>query len=75
MLLRIEHKIAWELPEPARFSIHYLRLWPTNEPTQAVVDWQVETRGRAAPFTDGYGNSRRRWQVDGAADGGLYGER
>lgn len=56
MLLKIDHRIAWELDEPARFSIHYLRLWPTNEPTQAVIDWRVESRGRAAPFTDGYGN-------------------
>lgn len=56
MLLRIDHRIAWELEEPARFSIHYVRLWPTNEPTQAVVDWRVESRGRTAPFTDGYGN-------------------
>lgn len=56
MLLKIDHRIAWELDEPARFSIHYVRLWPTNEPTQAVVDWRVESRGRTAPFTDGYGN-------------------
>lgn len=56
MLLRIDHRIAWELEEPVRFSIHYLRLWPTNEPTQAVVDWRVDARGRTAPFTDGYGN-------------------
>ena len=56
MLLRIDHRIAWELEEPARFSIPYVRLWPTNEPTQGVVDWRVESRGRTAPFTDGYGN-------------------
>jgi len=56
MLLRIDHRLDYRFEDPARFSIHYVRLWPTAEAGQTVVDWQVDTPGRAAAFTDGYGN-------------------
>lgn len=56
MLLRIDHRLEYRFAEPARFSIHYVRLWPSAEAGQTVVAWDVDTPGRAAPFTDGYGN-------------------
>lgn len=56
MLLRIDHRLEYRFDDPARFSIHYVRLWPTAEAGQTTVNWEVDTPGRASAFTDGYGN-------------------
>ena len=56
MKFSISHELSYRYDSPVRFSIQYLRLCPRDTARQKVLDWKLETPGRAMRTLDGYGN-------------------
>jgi transglutaminase-like putative cysteine protease len=57
MRLTIQHETRYRFDVPAQHSIQYLRLTPRPDLCQAVVAWQVSTRGQMRRWIDGFGNT------------------
>jgi transglutaminase-like putative cysteine protease len=58
MRLKIRHVSHYHYDRPVVFAVQRLRLWPKDNPGQAVVDWRIHIDG-AEPevsYVDGFGN-------------------
>lgn len=56
MRLAIRHSTTYRYSHPANYSIQYLRLTPTSNDSQQVVDWRIRAPGRLTRQIDGFGN-------------------
>jgi transglutaminase-like putative cysteine protease len=56
MRLFIEHTTHYTYGKPATYSIQQLRLWPRQDASQTVVEWQMDAPGKLSRHIDAYGN-------------------
>lgn len=56
MRLAIRHTTTYHYSYPASYSIQYLRLTPTSNDSQQVIDWRIRAPGRITRQIDGFGN-------------------
>lgn len=56
MRIFIDHLTRYLYDEPVRYSTEYLRLVPSSNARQRVVEWSLEAPADPLQFTDGYGN-------------------
>jgi transglutaminase-like putative cysteine protease len=57
MRISIDHTTRYVYEKPVRYSTQYLRLVPSSNGHQRVVDWNLQTPGSPIELTDGYGNT------------------
>ena len=56
MQLNIRHNTLYRYSKSVVYTIQQLRLTPTNGPAQRVIDWHIQTGGKADALIDTYGN-------------------
>src|SRR6476660_8870894 len=56
MRLSIEHTTRYVYEEPVRYSAQYLRLVPSSNARQQVVEWRLDAPAPPSQFIDGYNN-------------------
>jgi transglutaminase-like putative cysteine protease len=57
MKISIEHTTRYVYETPVRYSTQYLRLVPSSDGRQRVIEWRLDTPGNPVELTDGYGNT------------------
>ena len=67
MRLTIDHTTRYVYEQPVRYSTQYLRLVPTTNSRQRVVEWDLETPATPIELVDGYGNIMHVLTISGPA--------
>jgi transglutaminase-like putative cysteine protease len=63
MKLAIHHETHYEYSAPLRYSTQSLRLTPTPNDHQTVLQWALHVPGTLFPERDGYGNQAHTWTL------------
>ncbi|MGZ8209370.1 MAG: transglutaminase family protein [Burkholderiales bacterium] len=56
MKISVEHTTTYVYEEPVRYSTEYLRLTPSSNARQRVLEWALEAPADPVELIDGYGN-------------------
>ena len=56
MRISIDHTTRYVYERPVRYSTQYLRLVPSSDARQRVIEWRLETPATPLELRDGYGN-------------------
>jgi transglutaminase-like putative cysteine protease len=56
MRLSVNHRSHYKYSQPQHFAIQYLRLTPSSDASQRVIDWTLKAPGRLTRQIDGFGN-------------------
>jgi transglutaminase-like putative cysteine protease len=66
MRIQIDHITKYEFSTPARQLLQILRLTPSSNYSQNVVNWDInfDANGRLTPFKDAYGNQCHVLSID-----------